>query len=116
MPGDVDTAVKAARKAFKSGVWSRMAPRDRMTVIYKFAKLIEENALEFALLDTIDMGKPISDMLNSDIPGSVMTFQYFGETIDKIEGQVTSTAATEFHYILRQPLGVVGCIVPGTIR
>ena len=104
--------VKAARKAFKSGVWSRMAPRDRMAVIYKFAKLIEDNALEFALLDTTDMGKPISEMLNIDIPGAVMTFNYFGETIDKIAGQVTETAATEFHYILRQPLGVVGCIVP----
>ena len=109
---DVDAAVKAARKAFKSGAWSRMAPRDRMAVVYKFAKLIEENALEFALLDVTDMGKPISEMLNSDIPGSVMTFQFFGETIDKIEGQVTSTAATEFHYILRQPLGVVACVVP----
>src|SRR5215467_2272934 len=61
---DVDVAVKAARKAFKSGVWSRMAPRDRMTVIYKFARLLEENALQFALLDTTDMGKPISEMLN----------------------------------------------------
>lgn len=109
---DVDAAVKAARKAFKSGVWSRMAPRDRMSVMYKFAKLIEDNALEFALLDTTDMGKPISEMLNIDIPGAVMTFNYFGETIDKIEGTVTSTAASEFHYILRQPLGVVGCIVP----
>ncbi|HKP27008.1 MAG TPA: aldehyde dehydrogenase family protein, partial [Dongiaceae bacterium] len=109
---DVDAAVKAARKAFKSGVWSRMAPRDRMAVVYKFAKLIEDNALEFALLDTTDMGKPISEMLNIDIPGAVMTFNYFGETIDKIAGQVTETAATEFHYILRQPLGVVGCIVP----
>src|SRR5215475_8540833 len=109
---DVDAAVKAARKAFKSGVWSRMAPRDRMAVVYKFAKLIEENALEFALLDTTDMGKPISEMLNIDIPGAVMTYNYFGETIDKIEGVVTNTAATEFQYILRQPLGVVGCIVP----
>src|SRR5690242_13325223 len=53
---DVDAAVLAARKAFKSGVWSRMAPRDRMAIVYKFAKLIEENALEFALLDTTDMG------------------------------------------------------------
>ena len=109
---DVDLAVKAARKAFKSGVWSRMAPRDRMTVIYKFGQLITDNALQFALLDSTDMGKPISEMLNIDIPGAAMTFQYFGETIDKIEGTVTSTAPTEFHYILRQPLGVVGCIVP----
>ncbi|HVJ35497.1 MAG TPA: aldehyde dehydrogenase [Terriglobia bacterium] len=110
--GDVDLAVKAARKAFKSGVWSRMAPRDRMAIMYRFADLIRENALQFALLDTLNMGKPVMDMLNSDVPGSALTFQFFGETIDKIEGVVTNTAASEFQYILRQPLGVVGCIVP----
>ncbi len=109
---DVDLAVKAARKAFKSGVWSRMAPRDRMAIMYRFADLIRENALQFALIDTLDMGKPVMDMLNADVPGSALTFQFFGETIDKIEGVVTNTAATEFQYILRQPLGVVGCIVP----
>jgi gamma-glutamyl-gamma-aminobutyraldehyde dehydrogenase len=109
---DVDAAVAAARKAFKSGVWSRMAPRDRMAVLYRYADLIREHAAEFALLDTLDMGKPISDMINSDVPGSALTFQYFAETIDKIDGQVTNTASTEFHYILREPLGVVACIVP----
>src|SRR5262245_30255927 len=77
---DVDAALKAARKSCKSGVWSRMAPRSRMEVLYKFAQLIKDNALEFALLDVLDMGKPISDMLNGDIPGSVQTFQFFGET------------------------------------
>ena len=109
---DVDAAVAAARKAFKSGVWSRMAPRDRMNVLYRYAKLINEHAMEFALLDTLDMGKPIMDMINSDVPGSALTFQYFAETIDKIDGQVTNTAASEFQYILRQPLGVVACITP----
>ena len=109
---DVDLAVKAARKAFKSGVWSRMAPRARMEVMYRYADLIREHALEFALLDTLDMGKPVSEMLNIDVPGAANTFQFFGETIDKIEGIVTNTAPTEFHYILRQPLGVIGCIVP----
>ena len=69
---DVDAAVQAARKAFKSGVWSRMAPRDRMAVLYKYAELIKANALEFALLDVLDMGKPVSDMLNGDIPGSAV--------------------------------------------
>ncbi|HTO84077.1 MAG TPA: aldehyde dehydrogenase [Methylomirabilota bacterium] len=110
--GDVDAAVKAARKAFKSGVWSRMAPRNRMEVLYRFAQLIKDNALEFALLDVLNMGKPVSDMLNADVPGSALTFQFFGETIDKITGDVTNTAQTEFQMILREPLGVVGCIVP----
>jgi gamma-glutamyl-gamma-aminobutyraldehyde dehydrogenase len=109
---DADAAVKAARKAFRSGVWSRMAPRDRMDVLYRFAELIRANALQFALLDVLNMGKPVSDMLNSDVPGSALTFQFFAETIDKISGDITNTANSEFQMILRQPLGVVGCIVP----
>ena len=109
---DVEAAVKSARKAFKSGVWSRMAPRDRMEILYRYGRLIQDNAAEFALLDVTNMGKPVADMLNADIPGSALTFQYFAETIDKIDGQVTNTAASEFHYILREPLGVIGCVVP----
>jgi gamma-glutamyl-gamma-aminobutyraldehyde dehydrogenase len=109
---DVDRAVAAARKAFKSGVWSRMAPSDRMTVMRRFADLIEAHAEDFALLDTLDMGKPVSDMLNIDIPGSLMTIRFFAETIDKMEGVVTNTNADALHYILRQPLGVCGLVVP----
>lgn len=109
---DVDRAVASAKKAFKSGVWSRMAPTDRMAVMRRFADLIEEHAEDFALLDTLDMGKPISDMLNIDIPGSLMTIRFFAETIDKIEGVVTNTRADALHYILRQPLGVCGIVVP----
>ena len=110
--GDVDAAVRSARKAFRSGAWSRMAPRDRMDVLYRYADLIRRHAVEFAVLDVLNMGKPVADMLNSDIPGSALTFQFMGECIDKIFGQVTATAHSEFHYVLREPLGVVGCIVP----
>jgi gamma-glutamyl-gamma-aminobutyraldehyde dehydrogenase len=109
---DVDAAVEAARKAFTSGVWSRMKPRERMEILYRLGRLISDHADEFALIDTLDMGKPVTSMLNADVPISAATFQYFGETIDKIEGAVTNTAADALHYILRQPLGVVGCIVP----
>jgi gamma-glutamyl-gamma-aminobutyraldehyde dehydrogenase len=110
--GDVDAAVKSARKAFRSGVWSRMAPRERMDVLYRYAELIREHAVEFAVLDVLNMGKPVSDMVGSDVPGSALTFQFMAECIDKVFGQVTATAASEFHYILREPLGVVGCVVP----
>jgi len=109
---DVDRAVGNALRVFRAGTWSRMAPRERMQVLYRYAALLEAHAEEFALLDVLDMGKPIQDMLESDIPASVECFQYFGETIDKIEGAVTNTANDALHYILRQPLGVVGCIVP----
>ncbi|TDK51380.1 aldehyde dehydrogenase [Antarcticimicrobium luteum] len=111
-PEDVDRAVAAARKAFRSGVWSRMEPQGRMAVMRRFADLIEENAEQFALLDTLDMGKPITDMMEIDIPGSLSAFRFFGEAIDKIEGAVTATNADALHYILRQPLGVCGIVVP----
>lgn len=109
---DIDRAVASCRRSFKSGVWRHMAPRDRLAVLQRCAQLIEDNAERFALLDTVCMGKPIRDMLAVDIPSAVQAFQYFGELCDKIEGAVTATAKDAFHYILREPLGVVGCIVP----
>jgi gamma-glutamyl-gamma-aminobutyraldehyde dehydrogenase len=109
---DVDRAVASGRRAFASGVWRRMAPRDRLAVLSRFAGLIQSNAERFALLDTLTMGKPINDMLTIDVPSAVQTFTYFAELSDKIDGAVTATAADAFHYILKEPLGVVGCIVP----
>lgn len=109
---DVDRAVQAARRAYKSGVWSRMAPRARMDVIYRIARLMEQHADEFALLDCLDMGKPIAELTGGDVPFSVLTFQYFAETIDKIEGVVTSTDPAALHMIVREPLGVVACVTP----
>jgi acyl-CoA reductase-like NAD-dependent aldehyde dehydrogenase len=109
---DIDKAVASARRAFRSGVWSRKAPRERMRIMQRFADLIEANGETLALLDTLEMGKPISSSLGSDLPASVESIRYFAETIDKIEGAVTNTEASALHYILRQPLGVVGLIVP----
>jgi 4-(gamma-glutamylamino)butanal dehydrogenase len=109
---DVDRAVASGRRAFASGAWRRLAPRERLGVLSRFAGLIEANAERFALLDTLTMGKPIRDMLAIDVPSAVQTFTYFAELSDKIDGAVTATAADAFHYILREPLGVVGCIVP----
>ena len=109
---DIDLAVAAARKSFQSGAWSRMAPRARMAVMLKFADLIEAHAQDFALLDTIDMGKPIQEMLTVDIPLALMCFRFTAECIDKMEGTVGATGNDVLSYVLRQPLGVVGCIVP----
>jgi len=109
---DVDTAVAAAKRAFRSGPWPRLAPRERMAVLYRFAELIDRHAAELALLDTLDMGKPITDMVTVDIPETVKTFRFFAECIDKVDGKVTSTEADVLHYVLRQPLGVVGAISP----
>ena len=109
---DVDAAVQTARRAFRSGSWSRMAPRARMEVLYRFAQLIDEHAEQLAVLDTLDMGKPISDMLAVDVPASVETIQFMAEYIDKMEGSVTNTESDVMHMVLREPIGVVGAISP----
>ncbi len=107
---DVDAAVVAARKAFRP--WSRMVPRERMELMYRFTKLIDEKAEQLAVLDTLDMGKPISDMVNVDVPSVIETIQFMAEYIDKMEGSVTNTEKDVMHYILREPIGVVGAISP----
>ena len=73
---DIDRAVAAAKKAFRSGVWSRMAPRDRMEVLYRFANLVDEHAEQLAVLETLDMGKPIGDVVSQDLPAVVNTIRF----------------------------------------
>lgn len=109
---DVDRAVASAKAAFQSGVWSRMAPRERAATLYRFADLIEAHAAEISLYDTLEMGKPIADMVTVDVPEAVKTIRYFGEAIDKVTGTTTATESDVLHYTLRQPLGVVGAISP----
>lgn len=109
---DVDRAVKAAREAYRSGVWAKLPPRARAAVLLRFANLIEEYTDDFAVLDVLDMGKPITEMLQIDVPGAMLTFRFVAEAIDKLEGAVTSTTTEALHYMVHQPFGVVGCIVP----
>ncbi len=109
---DIDRAVAASRAAFKSGVWSKMEPRDRMRIMYRFAKLVDQNTEELAVLDTMDMGKPISDMINVDVPAVSETIRFMAECIDKVDGSVTNTASDAVHMIIREPLGVVAAITP----
>src|SRR6202166_5170945 len=108
----MNLGVAAAKRSFASRVWSRKAPRDRMAIMAAYSRLLEENTEKFSLLDTLCMGKPITDMVTIDVPAAARNFAYFGELIDKIDGTVTATDKDAFHYILREPLGVVGCIVP----
>jgi gamma-glutamyl-gamma-aminobutyraldehyde dehydrogenase len=112
MPEDIDRAVAAARSAFRSGCWSRLAPRERMDILYRFADLVDEHAEELAVLETLDMGKPIGDVVAEDLPAVISTIRFMAEGIDKIEGSVTNTDADALHLVIREPLGVVGCISP----
>ncbi len=109
---DVDRAVRAARKAFDSGVWSGMAPRERKRVLLRFADLIAEHATELALLETLDMGKPIADSTSIDVPATVNCIRYYAEAIDKVYDEVAPTSQDVVALILREPVGVVGAVVP----
>jgi gamma-glutamyl-gamma-aminobutyraldehyde dehydrogenase len=112
MPEDIDRAVAVARAAFRSGCWSRIAPRERMDILYRFADLVDEHAEQLAVLETLDMGKPIGDVVAEDLPAVVSTIRFMAEGIDKIEGSVTNTDNDALHLVIREPLGVVGCISP----
>jgi gamma-glutamyl-gamma-aminobutyraldehyde dehydrogenase len=109
---DVDRAVKAARKSFESGVWSRMKPGDRKKILLKFADLLEACAGELALLDTLEAGKPIGDCATMDIPDTIHCIRWHAEAIDKLYGHVSPTGPENLALVLREPVGVVGCVVP----
>jgi len=109
---DVDRAVKAARKAFESGVWSRMKPTDRKKILLKFADLVEANAGEIALLDCLEAGKPIADCVNTDLPDTVHCLRWHAEAIDKLYDRISPTGPENLGMIVREPVGVVGCVVP----
>jgi acyl-CoA reductase-like NAD-dependent aldehyde dehydrogenase len=109
---DVDTAVAAARAAFNKGRWSQMAPARRKRVLLKLAELILKHRDELALTETLDMGKPITDSLESDVPAAARCMSWFAETIDKVYGEIAPTANDSLALVTREPVGVVGAIVP----
>lgn len=109
---DIDRAVAAARRAFDDGRWSRKSPADRKEVLLRLAALIRENIPELALLDTLDMGKPIAESSTIDAPGSAHFFQWHAEAIDKLYDEIAPTGPGDLALIRREPLGVIGAVVP----
>ena len=109
---DVDLAVKSARKAFTNGGWSKLPPADRKRILIKLAGLIEENLLELAVLESLESGKPISDCVNIDLPESVNCLTWHAEAIDKIYDQVSPSGNDALGLIVREPMGVVACVLP----
>ena len=109
---DAELAVADARATFESGVWSRMTPVQRKRIMIRFADLMDAHAEELALLETLDMGKPISDALNVDVPGASRAIRWSGEAIDKIYDEVAATPHNELGLVTREPVGVVAAIVP----
>ena len=109
---DVDVAVRSARMAFERGDWSNASPRHRKRVLQRFAELISAHREELALTETMDMGKPIADSLAVDIPSTANCIQWYAEAVDKIYDEVAPTDRGSLALITREPLGVVGAIVP----
>ena len=109
---DADFAVDNARKVFESGVWSKRPPAERKAVLARFANLIEEHANELALIETLDMGKPISDGLAVDLPGTIDAIRWSAEAIDKIYDEVAPTPENQLGLVTREAIGVVAAIVP----
>lgn len=109
---DVDRAVRAARAAFEDGRWSRQAPVARKRLLLKFADLLEAHAAEVAELDSIDAGKPISDCEDLDLPDVVHTIRWYAEAIDKVFGKISPTGSEALGLIVREPVGVVGAVLP----
>ena len=110
---DIDAAVRAARAAFPT--WSRVAPGERGRLLLKLADRIEANAERLAQLESLDTGHPLRDTRGLDVPRTVVTYRYFGGMADKVEGSVIPVEAGFLNYVAREPVGVVGQIVPWNV-
>ncbi len=109
---DVDAAVAAARQAADDGRWSRRSPGDRKAILVRWADLIEDNARELGLIETIDAGKPITDTVGLDMPESATCIRWHAEAADKLYGQVAPSPEGTVATITREPCGVVGAVIP----
>ena len=109
---DAEAAIAAARRAFEDGRWSGMPPATRKKILLKWAALIEENALELAVLGVRDNGTEIGMALKAEPLSAAGTIRYYAEAIDKIYGEIAPTADDVLGLIHREPVGVVGAIVP----
>lgn len=109
---DIGYAVRAARRAFDSGDWSRAAPSERRAVLLRLANLVEERRAEFAAIESLDTGKLVSGAYAGDVPETVRVLRWFAEAIDKVYDEIGPTAENQLAMVTREPLGVVGAVVP----
>src|SRR5438477_5341782 len=109
---DIDLAVKAARKAFEEGPWSKMNASERGRLLNRLADLIEKNKDELAALESLDNGKPLRDALAADLPLTIKCYRYYAGWADKIHGKTIPIEGPYFCYTRHEPVGVVGQIIP----
>lgn len=109
---DIDAAVRSARHAFDDGRWTHQSPSARKKVLLRFAERILAARDELALLETLDMGKPIQHSLGVDVPSAARCIAWYAEAVDKVYDEIAPTARSALALITREPMGVVGAIVP----
>jgi len=109
---DINLAVSTARDTFNRGYWANLPPGQRKKILLKFAQLLERDRLELSLLDTIDMGKTISDTFNADLPTSIDNIEWYAEIIDKLFDDISPSSKDYMGLITKEPIGVVVAIVP----
>ena len=109
---EIDRAVAAARAAFRDGSWRRMNPHKRSRLLWKLADLVDANADELGLTETRDNGKPYFEARRIDVPSVAQTLRYYGGLADKVQGDTVPVPGPFLNYTLREPVGVVGAIIP----
>ena len=109
---DVERAVASARAAFEDGRWRDLGPRDKKKILFRLADLMERDAEELALLESLDVGKPIRDARAVDVPLAINTCRWYAEALDKVYGEVGTSPVDRLSYAVHEPLGVIGAIVP----
>ncbi|AMN56300.1 aldehyde dehydrogenase [Labrenzia sp. CP4] len=109
---DVDFAVLKAREAFEDGRWSKLHPSERKDTLIRFAKLITRNRRELAVMESLDSGKTIYDCETVDVPETIHCLKWHAEAIDKIYDQVSPASDDHIAMIVREPVGVVGLVLP----
>ena len=109
---DVDLAVRRALEAFERGDWSRMHPGKRKQVMIRLCKLLQRNRRELAVLESLDSGKPIRDCATADLPETIQCIQWHAEAIDKIYDETAPVGDDAMAMIVREPVGVVGAVLP----
>ncbi len=105
---DIDHAVAAARRSFDVGHWSQARPVHRKKTLLRLAQLVEQHADELALLESLDMGKPVGEARSVDIAAVIRCLSWTAEALDKVYGEVAPTGPDELGLVTREPLGVIG--------
>lgn len=109
---DIDEAIAIANKTFERGVWSKKLPTERKHILLKFADLIEKNFVELSVLEALDSGKPVGEVMGTDLPETIHALRWHAEMADKRYGQVSPSGDDSVGIIMKEPVGVVACIAP----